>query len=78
MDTTENKPKFADTLSTRSKFGILRCFGRDVLNEPEIIAKAGGSRFKLVVQVGPQTLREIAKGLHKCGCIECPEKWINR
>ena len=78
MNPTDNKNIFADTISTRSKFGLRRCFGRDMLNHPEEIALAGGTRFKLVVQVGPKSVREIAEGLFKCGYIDCPKKWIDR
>jgi hypothetical protein len=68
--------KFKDRLSTRSKNGISRCFGLQVLDTPEIIAKEGVKRLKKTNQLGTVSLEEIANMLYDCGYIESPEKWL--
>jgi hypothetical protein len=56
--------KFKDMLSTRSKNGLSRCFGRQVLNTPAIIAEAGMDRLRLAVGVGTKLLQEITELLY--------------
>jgi len=69
--------KFRDNLSARSKNGIARCFGRQVLDTtPEVIAAAGPARLRMTNQVGHKTLQEIARLLFEFGYIECPYKWL--
>ena len=66
---------FKDMLSTRSKNGIARCFGYDVLDTPEVIATAGSTRLRMTPQLGPKSLQEIAELLYDYGYIECSHKW---
>jgi hypothetical protein len=67
---------FADELSTWSKNGLSRVFGRDVLNEPEVIAGIGMLGLKLAIGLGPKSLREIAEALHSYGYIDDPVRWL--
>ena len=67
---------FKDMLSARSRNGIARCFGRDILDTPEIIAEAGSDRLRMTVQLGPKSLQEIAGALHKFGFIGNADKWL--
>ena len=67
---------FKDMLSTRSKNGLSRCFGRQVLDTPEIIAEAGIDRLRLAVGIGAKSLQEIAFALCKFGCIDDVENWL--
>ena len=61
---------FKDMLSTRSKNGISRCFGRQTLDSPEIIAEAGSARLKMTNEIGPKSLQEIALALFEFGYID--------
>ena len=63
-------------LSTRSKNGLSRCFGRQVLDTPEIIAEAGIDRLRLTVGVGPKSLKEIATYLYELEYIDDIDKWL--
>ena len=62
--------KFKDMLSTRSKNGLSRCFGKQVLDTPEIIAEAGIDRLRLAVGLGTKSLQEIAFALFRYGFIK--------
>ena len=77
MDTYKKK-SFKDMLSWRSKNGIFRCFGRQVLDTPEVIAEAGSGRLKMTNQIGLKSLQEIAELLFELGYIKCPFKWLKR
>ena len=48
--------KFKDELSIRSIDGLARCFGRQALDAPEIITKAGAKRLRLVIWQAPYLL----------------------
>ena len=52
MKTNNRETSFVEELSTRSKNGLSRCFGRDKLDTPEIIAEAGMARLKFAVMLG--------------------------
>jgi hypothetical protein len=67
---------FKDMLSTRSRNGIARCFGRDALDTPEIIADAGAARLGMTVQLGLKSLREIAFALYCFRYIEDIKDWL--
>jgi hypothetical protein len=67
---------FADMLSTRSKNGLVGCFGdKDIINQPERIA-AERDKLKLARNIGPKSLREIAFDLRMLGYIKDIELWI--
>jgi len=68
--------KFKNCLSARSKNGIPRCFGRQVIDTLEIIAAAGPTRSKMTNELGPKSLREIAEMLYQFGYVECSYEWI--
>ena len=68
--------KFKDSLSIRSRNGLARCFGLQVLDAPEIIA-ARRDRFRLAVGLGHESLKEIAELLHKFGFIGNPDNWLD-
>jgi hypothetical protein len=69
--------KFKDMLSTRSKNGLTRLYGKDILNEPETIAWLGKvGVLKQALGLGPKTLQEIAFNLCKYGFIKNTEKWL--
>ena len=71
MDTS-----FKDSLSTRSRNGLIGRFGySDIIYQPEKIA-AGRDKLKLARNIGPKSLREIAEALYKLGYIEDIEYWI--
>jgi hypothetical protein len=57
--------KFKDMLSTRSKNGLSRCFGRQALDTPEIIAEAGIDRLRLTVGIGRSLYKKLL--LHYSG-----------
>ena len=69
---------FKGMLSTRSKNGLSRCFGRQVLDTPEIIAEAGIDRLRLAVGIGPKSLKEIALLLYAFCYIDDVEMWFGR
>ena len=72
-----NNKKFADSLSTRCKNGLIGCFGDgDIICQPERIA-AGRDRLTLARNIGKKSLREIAFALYKFGCIDHVEKWLD-
>ena len=67
---------FADRLSTRAKNGLAGAFGDpNIIYHPEWNV-AGRGRLTRARNIGPQTLREIAMGLHKIGLIDNPDKWL--
>ena len=68
--------KFKDLLSTRAKNGLSRCFGRQALDTPEIIAEASIDRLRLAVGIGPTSLQEIAFALFRYGFIKDTDKWL--
>ena len=68
--------KFKDELSIRSINGLARCFGRQTLDTPEVIAEAGGKRLRLAVGLGLKSIKEIAEVLHKFGFIDSIDDWI--
>ena len=68
--------KFKDLLSTRTQNGLSRCFGTQVLDQPEIIAAIGITGLRLIRGLGPKSLKEIALGLNRFGYISDAEKWL--
>jgi hypothetical protein len=74
----ETNKKFADELSTWSKNGLSRLFGRDVLKEPEVIAGIGIVVLEQAIGLGPKSLGEIAEALYKSGYIDDPVRWLAR
>ena len=63
-------------LSTRSKNGLIGCFGDgDIINQPESIV-AGRDRLTRARNIGPKSLKEIALLLHDFGYIDDVEKWL--
>ena len=72
----ETSKKFADGLSTWSKNGLVRLFGRDVLKEPEVIAGLGMEPLKMAIGLGPKSLHEIAWALYGFGYIDDIEQWM--
>ena len=73
MDTNKT---FADGLSTWSKNGLVRLYGRDILEKPEIIADIDIAVLEHAIGLGPKSLREIALALHKFGCIDDVDQWL--
>jgi hypothetical protein len=67
---------FADELSTWSKNGLSRLFGREVLKEPEVIAGIGIAVLEDAIGLGPKSLQEIALALYKSGYIDEPDRWL--
>ena len=72
----ETHKTFADELSTWSKNGLSRLFGRDVLKDPEVVAEFGMTGLELAIGLGPKSLREIAEALHKFRYIDNIEQWL--
>ena len=68
--------KFKDELSIRSINGLARCFGRQTLDTPEVIAEAGVKRLRLAVGLGLKSIKEIAEVLHKFGFIDSIDDWL--
>ena len=68
--------KFKDELSIRSINGLARCFGRQALDTPEVIAKAGVKRLRLAVGLGPKSIKEIAEVLYKFGFVDSIDDWL--
>ena len=66
---------FKDSLSTRSKNGLSRCFGSQVLDTPEVIAEAGMARLRLAVGLGHKSLQEIALALYEFCYIDEVDKF---
>jgi hypothetical protein len=67
---------FAESLSTRSKNGLIGCFGdRDIIYKPEKIA-AGRNRLKLARNIGPKSLNKIALLLFSFCYIDDVNKWL--
>jgi len=62
-------------LSTRSKNGLSQCFGSKVLEQPERIA-AGRVKLTLARNIGPKSLKEIAKLLYEFRYIDDIDKWL--
>ena len=75
METNNTNKDFINSLSTRSKFGLARCFG-SIPNDPAIIAEAGIKKLEMTVQLGPKSFREIAELLYKFGYIDDPDQWL--
>ncbi len=73
---TRNK-SFADELSTWSKNGLSRLFGKDILKKPEVIADIGIAVLEGAIGLGPKALQEIALALYKFGYIHDVEKWLD-
>ena len=78
MNTNNENKAFTDTLSTRSKNGLARCFGRGMINDPGEIAEAGIAKLEMTNQLGIKSFREIAEALHKFGYIDDPDQWLGR
>jgi hypothetical protein len=68
--------KLKDLLSTRTKNGLCRCLGTQVLDQPEIIAAIGITGLRLINGLGPKSLEEIALGLNRFGYISGADKWL--
>ena len=68
--------KFKDELSIRSINGLARCFGRQALDTPEVIAKAGAKRLHLAIGLGPKSIKEIAIVLNRYEYIDDVERWL--
>ena len=61
---------FKDVLSTRSKNGLVGCFGNsDIIYQTEKIV-AGRDKLKLARNIGTKSLREIALALFEFGYID--------
>ena len=67
---------FADELSTWSKDGLTRLYGKDILKEPEVIADIGMAGFKMAIGLGPKSLQEIALLLYEFSYIDDVENWL--
>ena len=67
--------KFADMLSTWSKNGLSRLYGRDILEKPEVIAGIGVSGLEQAIGLGPKSLKEIALLLYNFCYIDDVGKW---
>jgi hypothetical protein len=68
--------KFKDELSIRSINGLARCFGRQALDTPEVIAKSGAKRLRLAVGLGKKSIKEIAEVLYKFGFVDSIDDWL--
>ncbi len=68
--------KFKDELSIRSINGLARCFGRQALDTPQIIAGAGVKRLRLAVGLGSKSIKEIAEVLNKFGFVDSIDEWL--
>ena len=74
METTNKS--FASELSTRSKNGLIGCFGDGaIIYKPEKIA-AGRDKLTLARNIGRKSLQEIAFNLYKYGFIKDADKWL--
>ena len=76
LDNLPYMKTFKELLSTRSKNGISRCFGPQILDTPTVIADAGPARLRRTNQLGPKSLREIAEVLLGLGYIKDPDQWL--
>ena len=79
MNINNKNTSFADSLSTRSKYGLARCFGmygRDIIHKPEVIAEAGMAKLERTVQLGKKSFQEIAEVLYEFGYIDDVERWL--
>jgi hypothetical protein len=65
----ETKKTFTDELSTWSKNGLSRLFGRDIRKDPELIADISMDGLELAIGLGPKSLQEIVFNLCKYGFI---------
>ena len=71
-----NNKKFADSLSTRCKNGLIGCFGDGgIVCQPERIA-AGRDKLTLARNIGPKSLKEIALLLYDFCYIDDFEQWL--
>ena len=68
--------KFKDMLSTWSKNGLSRLYGRDILEKPEVIAGIGVSGLEQAIGLGPKSLKEIATYLYELGYINDIDQWL--
>ena len=68
--------KFKDMLSTWSKNGLSRLYGRDILEKPEVIAGIGVSGLEQAIGLGPKSLKEIALSLYKFNYIDDIDQWL--
>jgi len=73
MDTDKT---FAEELSNWTTVGLIRLYGEDILNQPEVIAALGMQCLKDAIGLGSKSLREIAGALHKFGYIKDPDQWL--
>ena len=73
----ETDKTFAEDLSDWTKAGLIRLYGKDILNKPEIIAALGMPCLKDAIGLGPKSLREIAEVLFGLGYIDDPDQWLN-
>jgi hypothetical protein len=72
-----NNKTFADELSTWSKNGLVRLYGRAILNDPETIAWIGmNGLLEHAIGLGPKSLKEIAFALQKVKCIDDVDQWL--
>ena len=74
MDTNKT---FSDELSTWSKNGLSRLYGKDILKKPEVIAGIGMAALEQAIGLGPKSLQEIAFFLFEYGFIDDIDKWTN-
>jgi hypothetical protein len=72
-----NNKTFIDELSTWSKNGLVRLYGRDILKEPEVIAGIGIAVLEHAIGLGPKSLGEIALALRKFGYIDDIGQWLD-
>ena len=72
----ETNKTFADELSTWSKNGLSRLYGKDILEEPEMIAGIGIAALKHAIGLGPKSLKEIALLLYEFSYIDDVENWL--
>ena len=78
MQVMETYKTFADDLSTWSKNGLSRLYGRDVLKKPEVIAEIGIAVLEGAIGLGPKSLQEIAEALYKFDYIKDIDQWLGR
>jgi hypothetical protein len=68
--------KFADSLSTRAKNGLIGCWGdREIIYQPEKVV-AGRNKLTLARNIGRKSLQEIALALYKLGYIKNIDEWL--
>ena len=73
----ETNNTFADELSIWSKNGLIRLYGKDILDDPETIAWIGMNGFlENAIGLGPKSLQEIFSLLFEIGYIDDIQKWM--